>query len=112
MSTPRNLRSSIAKIAGVSTLAAAAAISFAPIASADTSDTTNGCYAWYGSTTANGHCSDPYVTQTGNYRVYGVCAYENDSLSGWNYFEKGAYAVQWGGVECTFNMRKAYIVYH
>ncbi|MGW1198537.1 hypothetical protein ACWD4B_22260 [Streptomyces sp. NPDC002536] len=107
----RGARSRLAKVLAASAFATSALFTLAPTAFADTSSTTNGCYAWYGNTTANGHCSDPYVTVTGDYQVYGVCAYEGDQLSAWNGFKKGTVADGWGTVECSWNMRRAYIQY-
>lgn len=107
----RSVRSAVAKVSVASAFAAAALAGIAPSAFADTSTTTNGCYAWYGATSADGHCTDPYVTQSGQYQVYGVCAYESDSMSRWVTFSRGSRADQWGKIDCTFNMRQAWINY-
>ncbi|MFF1405000.1 hypothetical protein [Streptomyces sp. NPDC058294] len=50
------------------------------------------------------------MTVTGQYKNRGVCTFGNeDSL--WEYFYAGDSNSKWGGVECTYDIKKSYIMY-
>lgn len=106
------LRSTIAKVSIVGAFASAALAGVTPPAlAAGTSGTTNGCYSTWGSTGSNAHCTNPSVSQDGNYRNYGNCYYSSDQYSGWVWFGKGSYVDGWGQVDCTFSINYSYVLY-
>lgn len=98
----------------VSSLAAAAVVVVtAPssLASGGTSPTTNGCYSTWGNTGSDAHCTNPHVTVTGNYRNHLSCNSQVDKVSGWIYFQAGAYADHWGQLNCTFKASSSRVEY-
>ncbi|MBB4794331.1 hypothetical protein [Streptomyces nodosus] len=105
----RRVRNTIARVAALTGAAVAAVALSAPSAMASgTSATLNGCYSTWGSTGSVGHCVN--VSKYGQYKNRGVCTFGNeDSL--WTVFRIGESNQKWGGVECTFNIEKSYIMY-
>ncbi|MFF7897202.1 MULTISPECIES: hypothetical protein [unclassified Streptomyces] len=108
----RRARNTIARVAALTGAAvatvAAIALSAPSAMASGTSATLNGCYSTWGSTGSVGHCVS--VTKIGQYKNRGVCTFGNeDSL--WTVFRIGDSNPKWGGVECTFNIEKSYIMY-
>ncbi|MFJ7273503.1 hypothetical protein [Kitasatospora sp. NPDC098663] len=100
----------VPKATAIGGLTVAAITVLAPAASAGgTSGTTNGCYATWGDTGANGHCTSPSATQTGLYSVYESCAAEPDSVSTQIIISKGQVVNNFGQVYCTFSANWAAI---
>ena len=107
----RKTGSNVAKAALVAAFAGAAVTGVAPLASASTSSTTNGCYSWWGNTSSDGHCTDPYVTYSGYYQNYAYCDFSSDQSSSWTWYSRGSKPNAWGVVECTFSVSQSHIHY-
>ncbi|MFJ3306229.1 hypothetical protein ACIPSA_24545 [Streptomyces sp. NPDC086549] len=104
----RRVRNTIARVAALAGVAVAAVALATPSAMAGTSAKLNGCYSTWGSTGSVGHCAR--VTTTGNFKNRGVCTFGNeDSL--WEFFGAGESHPKWGGVECTFDIEKSFIMF-
>ncbi|MEV0484165.1 hypothetical protein AB0I69_26585 [Streptomyces sp. NPDC050508] len=105
----RRASNTIARVAALAGAAVAVVALAAPSAMASgTSAKLNGCYSTWGSTGSVGHCVS--VTKSGQYKNRGVCTFGNeDSL--WTVFGYGESDSKWGGVECTFDIEKSYIMY-
>jgi hypothetical protein len=97
----------VAAIAGGGGVAALSGIAHA----SGTSPTTNGCYSTWGSTGANGHCSNPHVTESGKYQVHGNCSFQNSQSSGYIYYGAGSYIPNWGQINCTFQIDNSSVEY-
>ncbi|WP_159039717.1 hypothetical protein [Streptomyces sp. TP-A0356] len=105
----RRARTTITRVAAFTGAAIAAVALSAPSAMASgTSPRLNGCYSTWGSTGSVGHCVS--VTVAGQYKNRGVCTFGNED-SIWTVFGYGASNPKWGGVECTFDISKSYIMY-
>ncbi|MBP5938358.1 hypothetical protein [Streptomyces acidiscabies] len=105
----RRTRNTIARAAAFAGAAIAVVALSAPSAMASgTSPKLNGCYSTWGSTGSVAHCVS--VTRGGQYKNRGVCTFGNeDSL--WKFFQGGESNPKWGGVECTFDIEKSFIMY-
>ncbi|MGJ5754783.1 hypothetical protein FB563_2970 [Streptomyces puniciscabiei] len=105
----RRARTTITRVAALTGAAIAAVALSTPAALASgTSPKLNGCYSTWGSTGSVGHCAR--VTETGQYKNRGVCTFGNED-SIWTVFYSGESHPKWGGVECTFDIEKSYIMF-
>ncbi|MER6568678.1 hypothetical protein ABT288_21475 [Streptomyces sp. NPDC001093] len=105
----RRARNTIARVAALAGVAVAAVALATPSAMASgTSPKLNGCYSTWGSTGSVGHCVK--VTEAGQYKNHGVCTFGSEE-SLWTSFGYGESNPKWGGVECTFNISKSYIMF-
>ncbi|KUN78298.1 hypothetical protein AQJ66_31700 [Streptomyces bungoensis] len=105
----RQARNTIARVTALAGVVIAAVALATPSALASgTSPKLNGCYSTWGSTGSVGHCVK--VTKNGQYKNRGECTFgKEDSL--WTDFWIGDSNPKWGGVECTYNISKSYIMY-
>ncbi|MFI8386227.1 hypothetical protein [Streptomyces sp. NPDC085540] len=97
------------RILAVCALSAAAVAIVAPSAgAAGTSNNVNGCKGYWYNTSFHGYCGS--TTNTGDYKLIGICDYQADYHGKWHELPKG-YTGKFDYDECTFKVTSAYVTY-